>query len=221
MPKVLFSTNTYEKDYKYLSKGGFDDKYLLCDYPFEEKWIVLHRVENGFDTADMVLERKRHGKAVLDIFELTPDCFVDPLTGIDGYIYSIDSLIDFLFKEQFDYICHFCGDVELKHKADWITEGIEKIKQGYFGARPRLPIYTGEEKPVLETDVFSDHVYLLPTSVAKWFPAIFKLKEPSCSPPHPEYGGDSFERKMTRWLQATHQKMAVIQNAEEVPCLLV
>src|SRR5260221_14474839 len=158
-------------------------------------------------------------------FGFKRDVFKDPLTNADGWVYSIDSVIELAFGKRFDYICHYCGDVELYRKGDWITPGIEKIeKEGYAGARPRLPRYEMQvpgEQELTETDVFSDHVYLIP-----WKPYhdalqdIFQLTEPSCSDIHVQYGGESFERKMTRYLKHTKQKLAIIQNAEEMPMKL-
>lgn len=220
--RVLFSTNCYSKDAEYLFGGGFSYKYLLCNYPFAEKWMITNGVV-GLIMDGSTIDRKQYGKKALNYFGLKNNCFVDKKTGIDGYIYSIDSLIELYLAKDFDYICHFCGDVELKNKANWITEGIKKIEQGYLGARPKLPIYFDspeEERELIETDIFSDHVYLISTSLVKKIPEIFSPTKPSCSPPHPEYGGESFERKMTRYMKIAGKKLAIIQSAEEIPVTL-
>jgi len=222
MPKVLFSTNCYKKDHKYLVQGGFEYKYLLCDYHFDEKIIITNKVK-GFGKENNI-DRNIYSEKTLFHFELPTDCFVDKKTGIDGYIYSIDSLIELFLAKDFDYICHFCGDVELYKKADWITEGIKKIEGGCFGARPKLPRYdlqAESEQKLTETDIFSDHVYLISVrKILEDLPKIFSLTQPTCTDIHPSYGGESFERKMTRYLQATYQKLAIIQNAEEIPIKL-
>ena len=229
MPNVLFSTNTYEKDFKYLSTGGFEYKALLNDYPFAAKWIITGDGvdpivgEEAFEgIADIVFTRDLAANNALSIYGFGRDIFVDKSTGVDGYKYSIDSLIEIAHAKGFDYICHFCGDVEIYKKADWITEGIRKIEQeGYFGARPRLPRYEMQvpgEQEMTETDIFSDHVYLVPVKfLDENLQDIFDLTEPSCADIHVPYGGESFERKMTRFMKVTGAKMAIIQNAEEMP----
>jgi hypothetical protein len=229
MSNVLFSTNCYWRDIGYLAEGGFVYKALLNDYRFGARWMIINNVEDPLaamrafgPVADEVLVMDDVADKSLKHFGFPSGIFVDGNTNVDGWIYSIDSLIELARAKDFDYICHYCGDVELYKKADWITEGIRKIEQeGYAGARPRLPRYEMQvpgEQELTETDIFSDHVYLIPVKPFHDYLAdIFSLTEPSCDDIHVEYGGESFERKMTRYLKATNQKLAIIQNAEECP----
>lgn len=232
MPSVVFSTNCYWKEYDYLSKGGFMYKCLLNDYKFAARWMIINNVQDEIGAqrafgaiADEVFVANDEADRCLKFFGLTAGVFTDPKTEVDGYKYSIDSVIELAHAKNFDYICHYTGDTELYKKADWITEGIRKIEEeGYAGARPRLPRYEQQvegEQEMTETDIFSDHVYLIPVKpYRKDLKLIFSLTEPSCDDIHVEYGGESFERKMTRYLKATGLKLAIIDNAEEMPCRL-
>src|SRR5258708_5163958 len=169
--KVLFSTNCYYRDFSYLFKGGFEYKYLLNAYPFAARWMIVNNMPNpnaaqkAFGTmSDEVLIAEEVADRALHHFGFTPDIFVDPETQVDGWKYSIDSLIELAFGKHFDYICHYCGDVSLYKKGDWITPGIKKIEEGYAGARPKLPRYEMQvegEQEKTETNEFSNHEYLI------------------------------------------------------------
>jgi len=223
MPSVVFSTNCYKKDFDYLSMSGFHAKKALNDFDFDLSAIILNGVEDVFPEADCVLNRTELTPPTLKYFDLTRDDFVDQSTGKDGYIYSIDSLIELFLFRGYDYIVHYCGDVELYKKNNWITEGIKQIETGEFcGARPRLPIFaesSREEMALTEYNIFSDHVYLLPVALfdKDRVKQMFVFDEPSCVPPHPEYGGQSFERRMSRLMHVLGWKLAVIQSAIEIP----
>ncbi len=223
-PKVLFSTNCYFKDWELLADGKFYDKFLLNDYPFKERWMTILNVPDPEEVADIfstqadrVIIAEEVAKDVLEFFHLKKDDFKDK--DGDGYIYSISSLIDLYLAKDFDYICHFCGDVELKTLNNWITEGIKKIDKDIVSARPLKPRYelSDPEDGQDKTQIFSDHCYLIPVSLFRnpdWIHA-----EPLVDNVHPKYGGKSFERRMTTYLQKNNLFESIISTAEVIhPC---
>lgn len=218
--KILFATNTYFKDVDFLLTGGFADKYLLNSYNFTAKLLTILNVDNEkkmqaiFSTfCDQVLITSEVAGEVLSFFKLKREDFIDEYG--DGYFYSISSFIELYFGKDYDYICHFCGDVELYTKKDWITEGLGLIQNDIVSARPRRPRYVLEEKnPERETQVFSDHCYLIPVKLFR-NPEIYQTTS-LVEGIHPPYGGRSFERMVTTFLKRYHKYQAIVQSAEVI-----
>lgn len=224
MTKVVFSTNCYYKDFHIVNRD-LEYRAALCNYPFDEIWVTINnvpdieKVKKMFEGRARVIVAEEVFSEACKFFNLTLDDFKDKYA--DGTIYSIASLVDLYLAKDFDYICHFCSDSELFKGGDWVTPAIKAIESGEFVvARPMYPRYelqvvdNGERK----TQVFSDHAYVIPVKKFRC-PEPYKFKEPKIEDIHPIYGGDSFERKMTRYMHATNTWEKIIPITEEYhPC---
>lgn len=224
-PKVVYSTNCYEKDFEFADED-FEYRIALNKYDFTETWIIVLNTKDPQDIAlrfeyraDKVIIANQVVDKALKFFDLDRNSFKDEYA--DGYKYSIASLIELYMARDFDYICHFTSDVSLHTSSDWITPGIKSIINGASAARPGYPRYetskTEEEKKP-KTNIFSDHAYLIPV---KEFldKSIYHLTSPKVEKIHPSYGGESFERKITRYLMANNKYEEIIPNSEIIhPC---
>lgn len=226
--KIVYSINCWEQDYRILA-DDYEYRVALNDYPFDEMWLIVLNVNDKEDVKRLFKGRgiklffaDELEKEVLSFFKLTKDSFEDQYAN--GYKYSIASLIELYLAKDFDYICHFTSDVSLVRKGNWIREGIKEIESEFgecVAARPGFPVYESSketERKIRKTQVFSDHCYLLP--VKKFRSSLpFIQASPRVLGIHPLYGGESFERKITRLLLVCDYHEVVINSAEILhPC---
>ena len=195
--KILFSTKTWEGDWKKILSGGFERKLEACDFAFNETLLVVNNTKQPRDlfddVADNVLFVEDEAKKTLDFFGLQEASFKG------GYVYSIAELAELRYAhaEGFDYLVHYSSDA-LSVKGDWISEGIKILEEqrDVWVVSPYSDVNEWHDETNRD-QMFSDQCYLVRPK--DFILEDYTLTDPEL-PEYPAHGGDSFERKMARIL---------------------
>lgn len=208
-PKVLFVTKTWQGDYKQILSGGFDRKIRSCEYPFDERWLIINNIDDpiGIEAfggiADRVILASDYAKKALDFFNLTEDDFKG------GLVYSICELVELYLAAEFDYLCHFSSDSLMSPSGDWITPGLEILRYvtNVSVISPASEVNTWHDRNSLD-QFFSDQCYLI--DVKEWRKPIYS--EPGTIPEYPAHGGNDFEHMAAKYLRKTDRYRMILED---------
>jgi len=197
-PTIVFSSKCWQGDYHHFLSGAFERKYKGCQYPFNEKWLMVNnitddvKVEDLEHLADRVVDVGGFSEEVLKFFNLKKEDFKG------GYYYSIAELTAIYLAKDFDYLCWIQGDCTINPPGDWITEGIEVLEKNkdISVVSPFSENNTWHDENYLD-HFFSDQGYLI--RVNEFRKRIYNYQKPFLEQ-YPDHGGISFERMCGRYL---------------------
>jgi hypothetical protein len=205
---VLFTTKCWKNDwYKFLG-NAFERKWQSCQYPFDKKWLMLNNdvPEEAMDNfrADRIINVPAYADEVLDFFNLKREDFKG------GFWYSIAELAELYFARDFDYLCHLSSDSLIVPPKDWITKGIEILKNEpqVSVVSPSSRVNTWHNEKGLD-QYFSDQGYLI--RVPEFRQKIYNFNKPEL-PDYPRHGGNSFEKKVAQYLINTNHFRRILDD---------
>lgn len=228
-PSITLETKCWEKDWKVvLDPSRLARLRAHASYPFDEFLIFINNCEDVRPPARACEKLVRdgiisgfhivaeHEKAVLEFFRLERQDFGS------GYYYSIAELTA-LFLCTSSYLLHFAGDVLPQPHATWINGALAlmdetaKVKVAnltwndcFDDARHESFDVTGDW---YISQGFSDQNYLVRTSDFR--APIYGETNPA-GKRYPQYGGESFEKRVDAWMRnhffwrATHRHLSYI-----------
>ncbi|RXG12328.1 hypothetical protein [Leeuwenhoekiella aestuarii] len=213
--KITFETKVYENDWRFLLKTNYLDKMIdRCNCNFNHKYLFINNV-NDLKKVEYYAQKKvdqgviseyfivgKYATKALDYFGIVQASFKG------GYYYSIAELVS-IFICQTDYLLHFSSDSYLPfNNNQWIMEAIG-ILQGNKHIIAANPVWNfnfkeaesesfNEINNFYVSQGFSDQCYLI--KVAD-FKGKFYNKTNSYSKRYPDYGGESFEKRVDSYMR--------------------
>jgi len=205
-PSVAFATKCWAGDFHKFLAGEFDRKADSCQYPFDEKWLMLNNEvpEGAFkDFKGKTIDVLKEQAETLEFFDLTESDFKTDKGN--GYWYSIAELTAIRLAEGFDYLCWVQSDCIIEPASDWITRGIEILEEN-----PLISIISPGSKVNTYGEIdaeCSDQAFLI--RVPEFRKRIYNYTEPN-QDNYPSYGGQSFEYKVGQYLKNTGQRRMIL-----------
>jgi len=210
---VTYSTKCWENDWRRVLNSRFLEKNLrINNYAFSDRVVVINNISDNKEVINRAKELVRKG--ILTRYYLVDDYANEALSYFKipkesfagGYFYSISELVEiYLCKTK--YLLHYAGDTLLQNKTNWINEGLLAIEnENAKVVDPCCDAGFSHDRAaaIRETDKFfigygfSDRCYLIRTSDFKAL--IYNSTHPA-SNRYPEYGGESFEKRVDSWMQ--------------------
>lgn len=214
---VSFWTKTWGKDYPQMLSTGYEKKWQSIGYEFDVLGIAINNkvpegIADGFlGRADIILDVPKMEQAVLDYFYLKEEDFKG------GMVYSIAELACIRACDT-DYLCYVQGDCltmgmlggKPGGSGDWVTEGIEILEENpeIMVVSPASDVNTWHTEFGLDQE-FSDQAWLVRTKDFQ-NDAIYKV--PGTDPNYPEYGGNSFEHMVGKYLKESGHFRKILKN---------
>ena len=200
---VTFASKCWKNDYIKLIYGGFKRKEEAIGYPFEKSIHIYNNgvpgyLANGYHVADMDVK-------VLHSFGLKKK----KLLGLGkGYIYAVGEL-SALYLCDTEYLCYVQGDC-ITQGGDWVTPGIKILEE-----EPDTMVVS----PLSEVNTWHDeNGYDHYMSDQAWLVRVKDFKDPlvysirGIDDDYPEYGGDSFEHKVGKYLKWSGKKRKILEE---------
>ena len=223
---VTLQTLCWERDWKRtLTTGRLQTLSEYNLFPFDRKTLLINKlgsysrvsslaraaIEKGWISDFIIVEE--YADAALRFFDLTRDDLGK------GYVYSIAELVGIYICNS-DFLLFYMADCMPVERCDWIPAAMnmlaidERIKVAnllwngnYEGAK---------QESLMETEAFfigqgfSDQCYLIrPGDFRK---PIYGYQHPA-SERYPEYGGDTFEKRVDSWMRCHGYLRATYKHA--------
>jgi len=197
-PSVTFATKTWKEDYTLFLADEFEKKFSF--YDFDEKYLMINNgVPDGAKFPAKTHKVQDTMTEVLKYFDLDDGSFTE--NGNNGLWYSIAELTAIYFCKT-KYFCYVQGDCTAD---DFVTRGLgilEKEKQ-ISVVSPYSEVNTYGEMDMM----FSDQAFLVRTDEFK--KKIYNFTSPDLDN-YPEYGGNSFEKMVGRYLHNSGQRRFIL-----------
>lgn len=183
MKRVMFATKAWSKDYQKFLSGALERKVAAIGYPFDNQVLILN---NGVPEGIEGIRAKQTGNVYGD-----------------GELAAVEAAKDY------DYLCFVEGDC-LTTGGDWVTPAIKILEHN-----PRVAVVS----PASDVNTWhdergndhymSDHAWIVRV---KEFsnPEIYKY--PGVDPDYPDYGGNSFEHMVGKYLKATGRYRRILTD---------
>lgn len=184
---VTFATKCWGGDYYKFLLGAYERKLEALEYIFDEDYLV---VNNG-------------------VPEDTSFQFDTVMVGKSLYNHYASGEIKALQAASTDYLCFVQGDC-LTSGGNWIDTGIEVLQ-----SEPEVLIVS----PASEVNTWHDHNgydhycsdQAFVVRVADFMnPEVYQV--PGVDPDYPDYGGNSFEAMVGRYLKYTGKKRKILTD---------
>ena len=213
-PSVTFATSCWKRDWDILLKTKFlQNKIARNVFDFSKKVLVINNVEDRGEIEKFAKKAvdsgvltdyffvEDHIDEALKFFQLTKDALGK------GYYYSNHELVS-IYLCKTDYIVFYTGDTRLNEKVNWITPAIVKFEENsnYKVANPVWNYKYDEAQAESSSEIedffvgfgFSDQCFLVRT--ADFRAPIYNEEHPA-SARYPEYGGETFEKRVDSWMR--------------------
>lgn len=211
MSKVLFATKCYAKDWHKFLRGDFQLKVDSIGYPFDGKVLMLN---NGVPE-DAVLPLTEACGFTLDVEAMLPYLYehfgVTDTHFNGGKWYAVAEMGAALFaaKEGYDYLCYVQGDC-VTMNGDWVTQAIRTLERepDVLLVSPRSDVNTWHDKHGYD-HYCSDQAFVARAGELAT-PEVYHIE--GTDPDYPNYGGNSFEAMVGKYLKATGKKRKIYEN---------
>lgn len=149
-----------------------------------------------FSCADRQIDVEKYTQEALRWFGLNKDSF--KVGKGDGFKYSIAEIVLLYLADGFDYLCYIQGDVMMEKDGNWVKEAIEILEKdnSISVVSPYSEVNTWANQEGLD-QYFSDQAFIV--RVPEFRKKIFSYK--GFNKDYPDYGGDSFEHKVHKYLK--------------------
>ncbi len=214
MVSTTFVTNCWERDWEIILKTRFlENKIKRNQYPFTEKVVVINNVNDR-------VKVERYAKAAVNDGVLTSYFFVEDY--IDqalkffelsrqslgkGFYYSNHELVSVYFCRT-DYLVFYTSDTWLQEQVPWVEPALNELEKNsiYKVANPTWNYKYDEAKSESFSEIgdfyvgygFSDQCFLVRT---RDFRAPIYNEYNVDSERYPEYGGETFEKRVDSWMR--------------------
>lgn len=213
--KITFETKVYENDWRFLLKTDYIDKMIdRCNFNFTYKYLFINNVKNTKEV-EYFAQRKvdqgvlskyfiveEYATKALEFFGIELDSFKG------GYYYSIAELVS-IFVCQTDYLLHFSSDSYLPvNNYRWIMESLDILQDNKniivanpvwnFNFKGAKSESFNEINNFYVSQGFSDQCYLIKVP---YFKGEFYNESNSYSERYPDYGGESFEKRVDSYMR--------------------
>jgi hypothetical protein len=214
MPSITFVTNCWEKDWDILLKTRFlKNKIDRNNYQFTKKALVINNVKNRSKVEEYA--KKAVVDGVITSYYFVADFIKEALAYFQlskeslgkGYNYSNHELVS-VYTCDTDYLLFYTSDTTLNQKLSWIPLALAEMEKSsnYKVANPIWNDKVDEAKKESSCEIenfyvgygFSDQCFLVRT---KDFRAPIYNEENPASARYPEYGGDTFEKRVDSWMR--------------------
>jgi hypothetical protein len=195
---VTYASKTWGGDYEKFLSGAFDrkvqgeftDKYLIINNGVPDNTIFPIKT---YKVSDLATE-------VLNHFNLDEGSFTE--NGHNGYHYSIAELTA-IYKCKTKYLCWVQGDCVTE--GDWVKPAIEILEKekNISVVSPYSEVNTYGELDLM----FSDQSFVIRADEFK--KPIYNFTSPELDN-YPEYGGNSFEKMVGRYLHNSGQRRLIL-----------
>jgi hypothetical protein len=217
MPSVLFATKCWEGDWLKMASGGFKRKVDSLQYPFDATLLVINNVKDeeavknsleGVSTYLLSVSEALQG--ILSSFNLKETDFIEPKTGVNGFLYAIGELAAVYGSKGYDYLCYLQGDCLLHPSTNFVEEAIAVLEKNPNIAivSPYSEVNTWADDKDLDQKC-SDQCFVV--RVNEFLSPIYSYMEPY-QPEYPEYGGRSFEYMVGQYLINTNRWRMILRN---------
>lgn len=214
MRSVTFATSCWERDWDILLRTKFlQNKIERNEYDFTKKVLIVNNVKDRSKVEKYA--REAVDKAVITDYFFVEDYINEALEHFQltkealgkGFYYSNHELIS-IYLCQTDYLVFFTGDTRLDRKIRWIEPAITEFEKnsGFKVANPVWNEKFDEAKNESTSEIgdfyvsfgFSDQCFLVRTND---FKAPIYNETNSASERYPEYGGETFEKRVDSWMR--------------------
>jgi hypothetical protein len=221
-PSVDFETKCWEKDWRLISDSSYIGRMIArCNYAFRKRRVIINNVADVSVVAkamDRLVEAR-----VIDEFSIAEELAdatlsayeIDPASFKGGYPYSIAELVGVRASSS-DYILHFSSDSIMEGRirpAQWVEQALDvmRVRDDVVVANPAWNWRFRKAAAASVEDLtnfyvscgFSDQCYLIKRSV---FDSPIYNYQHDASDIYPEYGGNSFEKRVFCFMRACDKK---------------
>jgi hypothetical protein len=195
---LTYATKCWGGDYEKFLSGAFDRKALG---EFYDKYLIINNgVPDNVKFPMKTYKVSESATEVLNHFDLDEGSFTE--NGHNGYNYSIAELTA-IYKCNTKYLCWVQGDCVTE--GDWVkraTDILEKEKQ-ISVVSPYSEVNTYGELDMM----FSDQAFVIRAD--EFNKKIYNFTTPELDN-YPDYGGNSFEKMVGRYLHNTGQRRLIL-----------
>lgn len=195
--------------------GGFDRKVEACNYPFDDKMIILNNAEYPDRIIDQLEELTENATYAQDLkHAIARDFKVH-----DPNVYALSELVAIWIARSdpetdwHDYLVYVQGDCITQ--GDWIKKGIKILEENpdVSVVSPASEVNTWHDPVTKKDHYMSDQAWLVRVEEFR-NPEVYQysLKMPQ-DPDYPDYGGNSFEHMVGQYLKATGKYRYIVEDA--------
>lgn len=191
------------------------------------KWVIANNLVNRKEVAEAF-------KGKVDKFIVAEDYEKNALKFFKVVLdkerpYTVSELVGLYLAKRFDYLMHYAGDVEITDHS-WInelllTDEIVAVSPGWGGDENHpsqdFDTWVRQEQKIYPdliraydwgclTPFFSDQAYLI--KVDTFRKPIYNFSNAFIAEKYPNYGGNSFERRVGQWMMETGKRRAILKD---------
>jgi hypothetical protein len=214
MQSITFATSCWERDWDILLKTKFlQHKIQRNSYGFDKKMLVINNVKDRVEVEKYARRAVEDGiitdyyfvddyiEEALKFFVLTKEALGK------GYYYSNHELAS-IYLCSTDYLLFFTGDTTLTQEVNWIDTVLGMFEKNsvykvanlvWNGKYEDAKTESSSETPDFYIGYgFSDQNFLVRTAD---FKAPIYTEENPASARYPQYGGETFEKRVDSWMR--------------------
>jgi hypothetical protein len=217
MQTITFATSCWERDWDILLKTKFlKHKIERNQYAFAKRMLIINNVRNRAKVEKYARRAVKSGvltdyffaedyiNEALECFQLTKEALGK------GYYYSNHELAS-IYLCSTDYLLFYTGDTTLYENVNWIDAALAEFENNDNYKVANLVWNRRYEEAKSESSFetqdfyvgygFSDQSFLVRT---KDFKAPIYNETNPASARYPEYGGETFEKRVYSWMRNHH-----------------
>jgi hypothetical protein len=205
---VAFATKCWDLDWLRHFSGGFERKWKAVRYPFDRKIMIVNNVGHP-DEIKGLFEEITEGDAyyAYDLAWTLParDYKSEYALGELAACYVSGADPD----TAVDYLCYVQGDV-LTQGGDWVTPSIKilEAEPNVMVVSPASDVNTWHDRDGYD-HYMSDQAWLV--RVKDFMnPEVYQV--PGTDPDYPDYGGNSFEHMVGKYLKKTGRTRKILTD---------
>lgn len=214
MGSVTFSTSCWEQDWDILLKSRFlENKITRNGYDFTKKVLIINNVKNRGEVKGYA-EKALSSGVITDYFFV--EDYIDKALSFfqlskealgKAYYYSNHELVS-VYLCQTDYLLFYTGDTYLEKTTPWVAPALAEL-EGNSDYKVANLVWNNryeEAKRESQSEIgdfyvgfgFSDQCFLVRK---KDFRAPIYTENHPASERYPEYGGETFEKRVDSWMR--------------------
>ena len=211
---VTFATSCWEQDWNILLKTRFlQNKIQRNQYDFAETVLAINNVNDRPKVEGYA--KKAVADGVISSYFFVEDCIDEALKYFEltrealdkAYYYSTHELAS-IYQCKTDYLLFYTGDSYLNHPVNWVATAVAELEKNpaYKVANLVWNQKFSEAKQESTSELqdfyvgfgFSDQCFLVRTGD---FKAPIYNEHHALSERYPEYGGETFEKRVDSWMR--------------------
>lgn len=196
------ATKCWEGDWRKMIAGGFDRKAESCQYPFDNKTLIINNGDvqwSAFPMDIQIWPNEFFREPVLKFFELK-----------EANVYALGELAAVYHAGGYDYLCYVQGDCLISPASDWVTPAIKTLEENphISVVSPASDCNTWHDPKTHLDQFFSDHAFLI--RVSEFRKPIYDTE--GVIPEFPPHGGQSFEHMAAKYLRKAGKYRYIMED---------